>query len=598
MSVQIIYVIQICFTMKKTLVTFLFLLFLGQSYAQIAQWIIPPMYDSIYFANTANLIITDSVDSKVFWNRNGQRLFKATGTVNPFSEGYAVLTNDTSAIVGIYDIKGNYTSLSEYQIKVANEFPYFTDGNLIIRKKKGYYMIDSEGYIYKTRHVKLYPFHNGYAVCQDFENPQKRKGTVRYLMDKNRNEVSLICKGSTFDPVDVDFISSVNDEQIAVVVIKNMLYLFDGNTRRLSPLYFPNDNSKHPTQAKLEGDIPSTDNSSPVIYARCGKTDQITIFFDNYLVPTDIYYNNEKYHYTQKSDTREEMSTQLQAFKEDRLFGLSWNGKNAIPAQFENICCCHDNKAFAKQSGKQGMLQVIENATLNLTINNGKNIAFRHQEYESTIQIDMPSTLNPSKIDIKVDPDSGCIIDKISKQTKKSDFGNRAEYTCRLTIPSSITEDPSEYDYLIQMTYDNILITPQHIKVKAWREMFYDVIVNDAEKGIDKKNGLLTFPYTIDTERQPNEEAVHFDLDVLPDSMEVDIEKTSTTRGICRIPLSVLEDGENYLFFKLTEQGCPPISFPYSITYNKPASKSKQKASVKTDYVIEKTTMQEIENKN
>lgn len=583
------------FTMKKVYLTSLLFLFMGYSHAQIAQWVIPPIYDSIYFANGANLVVTDSIDNKIYWTPNGQRLFATTETVNPFSEGYAVLTDSSGFIIGFYDTKGNFTSFSDYRISVANDFPYFTDGHLII-KGKMYYVADSQGIIDRKKYLMIYPFRNGYAVCRDYENPQKQKGIANFLIDKNKIEVPLVYNNKTYNASDVDFISSVNDEHIAIVIIKKSLFLFDGNDRHLSPLLFPNYNTdKQPVQAKLEGDLPLlTDNSSPVIYARCGKNEQIAIYFDSNLVPIDIYYNNEKHHYTQSITTLEKPSSPLQAFEENNLFGLTWNGKPVIPAQFEAINCCFDNQAFAKRFGKQGMLQVNEKSTFNLSINNGNDIAFRHQVFETIVRIDMPPTLNPSKLDLEVDQNSGCLIDKISKQTKETENGNRAEYSCRLTIPSSITEEPSEFVYPIQMSFDNIKLMPLQKMVNAWHYKYYDITINDAEKEYDKANGLITFPYIISAERFSNEETFPFEMNVLPDSLEVEIQQISATRGICKVPVSELNEGVNYLFIELIEQGCPPISFPFAITYTKPTPKTKNKPAVKENINIKKKTIQEI----
>lgn len=573
--------------MKKACLSFLLLLFFSCSYAQIAQWIIPPLYDTIYFASGTNLIVTDSANTKSYFNQNGQRLFTTTETVNPFSDGYAVLTNDTSAILGFYDTKGNLTTFDNKKIKVANEFPYFTDGYLIVKRNR-YYIVDEQGVIDKTKHLRVYPFHNGYAVCRDYENPQKKKGTVNYLMDKNKVEVPLVYKGKNYDASDVEFISSVNDEKIAVVIIKKSIYLFDLNNGQLSPLYFPNSESKHPTQAKIQDELPSSfDNSSNVIYARCEKNEQVTICFDRYLVLTDILYNNEKHHYTEVKKEPEKLSSPIQAIKANDLFGLKYKGDVVIPAQFDAVYCCFGDNAFAKHFGKQGMLQVIDNVTMNLNINNDNDVAFRHQLYETTIKIDMPSVINPTKIDLMVDPNSGCIVDKISKQTKVTDYGNRAEYSCRLSIPDAISEEPSEFDYPIQMTYDNIKLLPYPKKVKAWRDNYYDIVINDGEKVFDKKNGLISFPYTINTERFSSEETSRFELSLSPESLDGELQRESTTRGVCIIPVLTLEEGENYMFIELTEQGCPPISFPFTITYNK---SKKQKQPTKADFKISKTT--------
>ena len=53
--------------MKKFIIQFLTIMMIGQVNAQVAHWIIPPYYDSIYFASEANLVITDSLNETIVW---------------------------------------------------------------------------------------------------------------------------------------------------------------------------------------------------------------------------------------------------------------------------------------------------------------------------------------------------------------------------------------------------------------------------------------------------------------------------------------------------------------------------------------------------
>jgi len=232
------------------------------------------------------------------------------------------------------------------------------------------------------------------------------------------------------------------------------------------------------------------------------------------------------------------------------------------------------------------VLKVIDNAKLNITINNNNSIAFRHQTHETSIQIDMPNNFDPSKIDFAGDANSTCLVDRKTKQTKNTGFGNRVEYSCQLTIPNTITEETDEFDYPIQMIYDNIILMPYPKKVKAWRDNYYEIFMNDSKKVYDKKNGTISFPYTINIERLASEGISPFQLEVTPDSMEADIQTDAISQGICTVPVSSLEDGENYIFIELTEKGCPPLSFPFTITY------TAKKQPTKANFKISKTTQE------
>lgn len=574
--------------MRKNIVTTFILLLANFAHAQIAQWIIPAQYDSIYFANGANLIVTDSVDTKIFWDFDGKRLFASTQIIHPFSEGYAVTTDTSGSVLGFYNTKGIYTQLfEEKKVNIANDYPFFSNGYLIVRRNN-YYIVDTQGNIDKKKYLMTYPFHNGYAVCRDYDNPQKQKGTANYLINKNKQEVPLIYNGKTYDPADVDFISSVNDEQVGIVIIRRKIYYFEGEGKELKPLGLPNPKHKDKIiQAKLEESLTLLpDDPHPTIYAKCSKNDQITIRFDRDLVPLEINFNNEKKRYTQHTPSAEALTSNLQAFESSGLFGLSLNGKEILPPQFEAINHCFNDKALVKVSGKYGMIQNIDNDVFTIKIYNGDNIPFRHQIFETTVRIDMPTLLSPDKIDINVDTESGCLIDKISKISTTTTMGNRAEYSCKLTIPNTITSKPSKCIYPIQIIYDGIALLPiQHV-VNAWRYNYFNVIINNDEIKIDKANGLLKFPYNINIERFSENETFLLDVMVVPDTLDVNIQKISETRGLCSMPVSQLNEGENLLYIRLKEQGCPPIDFPFSFTYTKPVPKSKHKPEVKENIQV------------
>lgn len=531
--------------------------------------------------------MTDSVDTKIYWDLNGKRLFATTKTVHPFAEGYAVTTDTSGAIIGFYDIKGVYTPLfEEKKVRIAHDYPYFSNGYLIIKRNK-YYILDTKGNVDGKKYLMAYPFRNGYAVCRDYENPQKQKGTANYYINKNKNEVPLTYKGRTYNASDVDFISSVNDEQVGIVVINKKLYYFEGEGKDLKPLGVPDPKNKNNViQAKLDGSLPEDNSPNPVIYAKSGKNNQIVLRFDRNLVPIEIYFNNDKHCYTQRTPSQKDHSTMLQAFQRNELFGLSLNDKEIIPPQFETINACFNNQAFVKKSGKYGMIRNLDNVDFTIHIYNGKDIPFRHQLFETTIQIDMPTLLSPNKVDINVDPESGCIIDKISKTTTTTENGNRAGYSCKLTIPSTIKVKTSEYVYPIQIIYDGIVLLPIQQKVKAWRYNYFDVSINNSEIKIDKQSGVLTFPYNINIERFSEEETFPVDVRVVPDTLDVRVQKISEVRGLCNMPVSNLQEGENRVYIRLMEQGCPPLDFPFDFTYTKPAPKTKHKPAVKEDIQV------------
>ena len=194
----------------------------------------------------------------------------------------------------------------------------------------------------------------------------------------------------------------------------------------------------------------------------------------------------------------------------------------------------------------------------------------------------MSPLLSPYKVDIKTDALSGYDIDKISKVSTTTENGNRAEYSCTLTIPASIESTSSDYIYPIRIIYDGISILPIQQKVQAWRYNYFNVSIKKDEMTIDKDNQLLTFPYVINIEQRFSESDPYpMEVEIVPDTLFAKITKITDTQGLCSMPVSQLKEGENLVYIRLVEQGCPPIDFPFSFTYTKPSPKTKRKPVVK-----------------
>ena len=89
--------------MKRILLVFM--LFCGyiSSDAQIAKWLIPPLYDKISLVSGIDAIMTDSTDIKTVWTYSGKRLITSKDDLFPFKEGLSLaLKRGTASITTIY----------------------------------------------------------------------------------------------------------------------------------------------------------------------------------------------------------------------------------------------------------------------------------------------------------------------------------------------------------------------------------------------------------------------------------------------------------------------------------------------------------------
>lgn len=589
--------------MKKTLVLTLVLLMACQINAQIAHWIIPPYYDSIDISSESDLIITDSVNKKIVWTSEGERLFKTADQWHPFKEGYAVITERNSDIIlGFYDLDGNFTPMEVEDCYIAHNYPYFSDGYLLVKKDGTYGFADTKGKKLKghTRSgilslfVSAYPFHHGFASCCNYEKPEKpnEKELYNFLIKPNNNklqELSLSFNGKYFSPSDVEFISSVNDEGIGIIVAKKKVYYFKGEAE-LEPVCAEEGNLKK--QAKLKGRLSECltrlDNSGYVLYMSCGKSDsdQYSCRFDERMIPLEIGPNYNRIPFKINRTTKEEKASPLTITEKNGLFGFAIDGVEILPPQFEAIHKCFGNDAIVKTAGKLGLLRISKDDSFLPTINGGKEICFLHRTFHTNIHIDMPSYISPQKTLIN-SLDTSCNIKVTSRDAKETLQGNSLEYDCELDFPVLLynytLENPTDPKqktipvvYPIQIITDGIIFPVINLEANVWYRKYITIEIDESTKTVN--NGTGTFTFDVNT-RLSNDDYYRITVDIEADSSYLNPEcqpfasNNSRFRGI----VHNLKEGANDITIKVFEDGCPPILIPHTITYTKPSAKNKYK---------------------
>ena len=561
------------------------LLLTSQIHAQVAHWIIPPYYDSIYFATGANLIITDSLNVKTVWTPEGKRLFKTSDKLYPFSEGLAVTTKqDSDEILGFYTTDGKFTPLEN--CRVANNYPLYSNGYMVVRRNNLYHFVDTKGKLNEKGIVQAYPFQNGYASCREYKNPQKPKDIYNFLINKDRKKMTFSFNDKTFSVDEVEFISSMNEEGLCVVVAKHMVYYFEGEGKELRPIFARPEEYDLKQQAKLKGKISecltALENSNYTLIANCGKTDQISIRFDERMVPIEIWYNTESHSFKSNKVTQQTSISPIVTSQKNGLWGISIYDIQILPAQFEAIYDCFDNNAFVKLSGKQGLLR-ISKEEFHITLNNDQEIGFRHKTFGTNIRLKMPPFIPTDNTIIEVvDTEQGCEIDPTTKNATKTQSGNFIEYQCNLSIPpylpDEITDVNLPYSYYFQVISDGIKFPIYIVKVHAWYVKHFIISIVESETKIIKQ-GTISFTLDINDQKAIDDKYdYHKIAKIVPDSLDYYYKKISDTRY--EFQVENLNYGINDLTIEVMEEGCPPSTFDVQINYAKPSAKTKNKEKV------------------
>ena len=150
--------------MKCTLLTIVCICVASLANAQIARWLIEPLYDNIHMASGIDAILTDSANTKTLWSYEGKRLATTTNEIFEFRENLSVSTvPGTSNIACVF--KNNGESIKISNCNVAHAYPYYSCGKLLVQKGMYYRFAGIDGTMNGGKYTRAYPYFNGYASC-------------------------------------------------------------------------------------------------------------------------------------------------------------------------------------------------------------------------------------------------------------------------------------------------------------------------------------------------------------------------------------------------------------------------------------------------
>lgn len=574
--------------MKKIIILFFLLHSFIMINAQMTRWIMQPVYNRIYIADGAPIFVCDSANTYSLWNLNGKKLATTNDSIHPFREGYAITTKKGSNVItGLYNTDGKYTPTNSYTIAYPGN--YFSDGYLLVMKNNAYRFINTEGKEMQSGYfVKIYPFFNGLATCFTYETLEKQKNPYFSYLTPDNQAIAFTYDDKYFENKDIQFLSSLSDEGKGIAVIKRKMYYFEKSTYKLEPIFVSQGETNIKKQVSVAGNIKDyiMNMSGPIIIkGKSGKTDNVLFYFDKLLRPTKIVFPDRTETFVEKEEPLTRYTSSLMPIgTKAEKFGLKYENNIILPPQFEEVGFCINNFAVVKSKGKWGMLTYDKDLKYRIIMHEGKDIAFRHKDVRTTIKLELPQIISANKCRFDVGQEYGCIIDKLSLETKNTENGNYVQYKCNLTIPDSLPDVITEIQYPVQITYDGLKYPIATIKKNAWHYKYINVDLDDSETTLEQGN--VSFTINISVDKQPGENDYPFEVDIKTDSLRTELAKISETRYKCNI--YSLAEGVNNVNISILENGCPPSVFPFEITYVKPVKRSKNKPEVKETVKIEK----------
>lgn len=574
--------------MKKTLFLIFSLLLSLSAGAQISRWAIRPQYDNLRIAKGAPVILGDSLGNTIMWNMEAKRLAMTKDSILPFVEDMGVtIAKGTDIVTGFFTTEGKFYRLDD--CRVAHNMPYFSDGYLLLQGSYGYRIINKKGKdAIQGYYDAIYPFKNGFSACMTYENAEKKKNPYFIYLTTVERNIEFTYGKKTFDPEDVQFLSSIGDNGMGIAVIKDKVYHFNSNTLELTPVLPTLDekNLKRQVEVIERDDQFLIDmQDSIIIRAKSNKSQHVRFHFNPRLVLTKIVYADREETFEEGSALETVYPSSMQAVKGEKgKWGVEYKGTTVLPAQFDSVAFCLNDYAAVCSRGKWGMVYYDQSVKYSFVINDKQDIPFRHKNLKTTIELKLPSEILANDCSFDIDPVYGCVIDKISRERKNTEHGNYLKYNCTLTIPDSLPEKLMDIMYPIDMVYDGIKQPTYNLKTKAWYVKYIDVDIDKADATIYK--GDVSFKIKLSINRLSGEAPVYFSVDIDADSLRSKCDPSSEQMYIGY--LYGLAEGVNHVNIIVKEDGCPPSVFPFEITYIKPKQKTKDAPAVEEGIKIEK----------
>lgn len=572
------------------------LAFAGQ--AQLPKWVIKPDNDTLFVKVNDKLLQSQSNGKSIIWSMDGKMLYSTENTILPFKDGVATIQVKEQPIInGVIDEIGKFTAIPNLKIEYEN--PFFEDGLMLCLDNNKQVYIKRDGSVASFPKVtKSYPFHKGFAPFFTYENMEKKKDPhygyfkadgqpMEYFISDNGNIKPI-------DPKDINFLSGIGTNGKGVAVIKNKIYWFDSTSGIFEPFLWGDNESTKKRHLSLDGNYERYFQNSPqdtvVINAKYGKNQYALLKFNNELLPTIFTFDDDSMTFVEKPSSKLIYKSDIGEYLKNGEYGLSLNSKDVLPEQFEQVGIKYGNCAFVKSNGKWGVIEIIPGLEYSLKINRGEDIAFRHQKFDTQIRLDLPAQISAKNVRIDIPEETGCLIDKTSRECKDTESGNFVTYNCVLNIPPSLPDTTTTITYKsIEISNDGISMFKRPLSINAWHYKYYNVDPIESETSIS--DGVLSFTVNINAQRNTGESDYPFDVKIKADSISVEQEKLSETRR--KFLVTNLQEGSNSLNIYVIETGCPPSVFPFEIFYSKPVPKKKQKEEVvirKKDSAVKKRT--------
>ncbi|MCR4583013.1 MAG: WG repeat-containing protein [Prevotella sp.] len=558
--------------MKRKILFLTLSLFTLGAAAQIPSWTIHPKYTSIRMLGNGYYVVSDGKKYGMLKDGDKEALPLQYDSISQFHSGAALLHNQ-DALVGYVSDRGRKFDLTGNHYKVVGQ-PFFSDGHVAVHNGTGYYFVRASDGISIGPFSHIIPFTEGYARVRIPESQKKIMevdDALFGLLEASTGQPVALALGE-YDTDDVDFISSVSGGK-CIIVCKKRFYEYNMKTATLTPLSTDGDleNKKSRVMAQ-ERPVRVQDTGEGFIIDF--KQGQMT--FDHLMRLTSITYNGQatrKFDIAKEADPIYESPMKAMSFAQTELVGLSYNGKEILPAQFERVNILWGNQALVKYKGHYGVITVDPQHNCKYVLNNNLDIGFEHQTVNTTIKVVVPPYMKTHLMTL-TSQDKGCIINTDTRKDNTNVEASVLSYDCTMHIPEEIDMERTKAYTKFALNYDGLRFSDYQVPYNMWYICNYNVQLQESKTQVN--GSALTTEILVRNSSAGNRKFFRSVGIECGDSVISKIEKI--TEELYSVRFYGWKKEEVRFDVDITEDGCPTITWSFSIpTGLKTTQKTTQK---------------------
>lgn len=567
--------------MRNIIIIFLLSFSLGSN-AQIAKWIVRPTFDHIHLVPGTNIYKGGVNDSTYLWDSNGTLLLGTKYYIGPFVNNVAVVSSN-NLLKGIVKTNGQYISKENETsaFEIDTKHPVYINERLLVQQDGEYLFIDQEGNNVSSTYLKAYPFHNNYATVVSYENYEKKKGAIYGLIRNDNSDVHFSLNGKPVKQEDITFVSTPNDQHKSLLIIKKDVYIYDNTDNSLVRL-----STDRSANKKMFVSLRSSDFSVEMLEdgAMAITLDKGKAFLDDGCLLTKIELDGGvpmEFNKSQEFIKSVDSDLKITKSPEGDDFGIDWirNADETIPIlppQFQDVSDLRGINAVVCLKDKFGIVQLVRGASFEMSLNDGKDVGFKHGVYSSNVQASLPNFISYNDAVIRSEKNNLCDIIPVSRTGADTREGNYLQYNCKLIFPEGIDENRSERTYYFTVEYEGLKSVAIPIKTKVWYIQQYDVDIESASI-LDENVCIQVNVSRLSDIGDDN--TYWFNVDMTSD-MPISKSFKKINEGVYEFQLSDLAEGSHNIDIVVNEDNCPPVKFPFVINYNPNNKKHTEKLTI------------------